>query len=57
MTARAQLSKYFDLIHRQSSLNSDEYQELLHLEEALVDNALELDQLREEKKNKTEPCS
>lgn len=51
MTARAQLSKYFELIHRQSSLNSDEYQELLHLEEALVDNAIELDQLREAKEN------
>lgn len=51
MTAREQLSKYFNLIHRQSSLNSDEYQELLHLEEVLVDNAIELDQLREVNKN------
>ena len=51
MTAREQLSKYFNLIHRQSSLTTDEYHEMLHLEEALVDNAIELDQLREEKKN------
>ena len=51
ITAQDQLSKYFNLVHRQSSLTVDEYHEMLHLEEALVDNAIELDTLREEKKN------
>ena len=51
MKASERLSRYFNLIHRQSSLTTDEYHEMLHLEEALVDDMLDLDKFREEQKN------
>ena len=48
MTARKRLSRYFELVHNQSKLTTDEFKEMCHLEEALVDDMNELDQFRKE---------
>lgn len=45
------LARYFELNRRQSKLTIDEYHELLHLEEALVDDMLELMKLQKEAAN------
>lgn len=38
MSPKDRLIKYFELSHRQSQLTIDEYHEMLHLEEALIDD-------------------
>ena len=38
MTARERLSRYFKLVHLGSKLTSDEFHEMCHLEESLVDD-------------------
>jgi len=43
MSSKDRLNRYFELSHRQSQLNVDEYHEMLHLEEALVDDIDHLD--------------
>lgn len=43
MSPRDRLKRYFDLSHRQSQLTVDEYHEMLHLEEALIDDIDRLD--------------
>lgn len=48
MTARERLSRYFELVHRQSQLNTDEWHEMIHLEESLVDDIDELERLLKE---------
>lgn len=43
MSPKERLIRYFDLSHRQSQLSIDEYHEMLHLEEALIDDIDHLD--------------
>jgi len=43
MSPKDRLNRYFELSHRQSQLSTDEHQEMLHLEEALVDDINHLD--------------
>lgn len=43
MSPRNRLTRYFDLSHRQSQLSVDEYHEMIHLEEALIDDIDKLD--------------
>ena len=38
MSPKERLIRYFELSHRQSQLSIDEYHDMLHLEEALVDD-------------------
>lgn len=38
MAPKERLKKYFELSHKQSQLSVDEYHEMLHLEEALIDD-------------------
>ena len=48
MTPKDRLVRYFELSSRRSKLTVDEFHELLHLEEALVDDIDELMKLQEE---------
>jgi len=43
MSPRERLKKYFELSRRQSQLSTDEYHEMIHLEEALIDDIDRLD--------------
>ena len=43
MSPKDRLKRYFELVHRQSQLSTDEYHEMIHLEEALVDDIDHLD--------------
>ncbi len=43
MSPKERLIRYFKLSHRQSQLSIDEYHEMLHLEEALIDDIDRLD--------------
>lgn len=43
MRPKDRLIRYFKLSHRQSQLSTDEYHEMLHLEEALIDDVDRLD--------------
>lgn len=43
MSPKERLIRYFELSHRQSQLSVDEYHEMLHLEEALIDDIDQLD--------------
>lgn len=43
MSPKDRLKRYFELSHRQSQLSTDEWQELIHLEEALIDDVDKLD--------------
>ena len=43
MSPKERLIRYFELNHRQSQLSLDEYHEMLHLEEALIDDIDQLD--------------
>jgi hypothetical protein len=43
MSPKERLIRYFELNHRRSQLTVDEYHEMLHLEEALVDDIDHLD--------------
>jgi len=49
MSYKERLVRYFELARRQSSLTAGEYAEMLHLEEALIDDALELEEIKKEK--------
>jgi len=49
MTARERLNRYFNLVRRQSQLSTDEWHEMIHLEEALVEDIIELERLQKEK--------
>ena len=51
MTSKERLSRYFSLVRRQAQLSTDEYHEMLHLEEALVDDIDELEKLKKLRKN------
>jgi len=50
MTPKERLIRYFNLSSRRSKLTVDEFHELLHLEEALVDDIDELIKLQREDK-------
>jgi len=43
MTVKERLIRYFNLVRKQSQLTVDEYHEMLHLEEALIDDIDQLD--------------
>jgi hypothetical protein len=43
MSPKDRLKRYFELAHRQSQLDIDEYHEMVHLEEALIDDIDKLD--------------
>ncbi len=43
MSLKERLIRYFELSHRQSQLSVDEYHEMIHLEEALIDDVDHLD--------------
>lgn len=43
MSPKERLKKYFELSRRQSQLTVDEYHEMIHLEEALIDDIDRLD--------------
>ncbi len=43
MSLKEKLARYFELAHKQSQLNADEYLEMSRLEEALIDDADHLD--------------
>ncbi len=45
MSPKERLVRYFKLSHRQSKLSADEYHEMLHLEEALIDDMDDLEKL------------
>lgn len=45
MSPRERLSRYFELVRKGSVKNTEEYHEMWHLEEALVDDILELERL------------
>jgi hypothetical protein len=45
MSPRERLSRYFELVRKGSAKNTEECHEMWHLEEALVDDILELERL------------
>ena len=43
--AQKRLNRYFELVRRQSGLSAEEHREMIHLEEALTDDIVLLDEL------------
>ena len=43
MSPKKRLARYFELARRQSQLSTDEYNEMIHLEEALIDDIDKID--------------
>jgi len=45
MSPKERLVRYFELSRRQSKLNAEEYREMIHLEEALIDDMDDFEKL------------
>ena len=43
MSPKERLKRYFELAHKQTQLSTDEWHEMIHLEEALIDDVNNLD--------------
>lgn len=48
MSPKERLSRYFELVHKGLDKTQEEYREMWHLEEALVDDMDELEKLRKQ---------
>ena len=49
MSPRKRLSRYFELVHRQSQLTASEFTEMCNLEISLIDDIDEFERLLKEK--------